>query len=301
MKIAMIGLGKMGLNMATRLSRSGISVVGYDIANVPNEYLPAKNFCLKKSLSDVVDYLPSPRIVWLMLPSGIETENVVESLTAILSAGDVIIDGANSNYKDTLKRGSFITSKGHHFIDVGVSGGIWGLKDGYCLMVGGETKVIEKLAPIFNALSANGSNGWQHLGPLGTGHFAKMIHNGIEYGMMQAISEGLELCHSKKQLPVDTKKLIELWRHGSVVRSWLLDTLSIAMQPDTNLDDVLPFVPDSGEGRWFAIEAIEQGISTPVITQALNVRLQSQNNFSYGLRILSIMRNAFGGHKIHKK
>jgi 6-phosphogluconate dehydrogenase len=301
MKIAMIGLGRMGLNMATRLSKSGIPVIGYDIANIPNEKLPAENFYLKSSITDVINHLPSPRIVWLMLPSGAETEKVIDSLISILSDGDVIIDGANSNYRDTIKRGLFIAGKGYHFIDVGVSGGIWGLKEGYCLMVGGETRVVERLAPIFNALSYGRSTGWQHLGPLGAGHFAKMIHNGIEYGMMQAISEGLELCHSKKQLSIDTKKLIELWRHGSVIRSWLLDMLCMAMHCNDNLDEVLPIVQDSGEGRWFAIEAIEQGVATPVITQALNVRLQSQDNFGFGLRILSIMRNVFGGHKIHKK
>lgn len=301
MEIAIVGLGKMGLNIATRLSQSGISVVGFDIANIPPEKLPAENFRLDNSLSHAIDSLPSPKIIWLMLPSGSETENAINNISSMLSAGDFIIDGANSNYKDTQRRGASLVSNGYHFIDVGVSGGIWGLNNGYCLMVGGSSDAVRELTPLFNALSTNGSEGWQHLGPLGAGHFSKMIHNGIEYGMMQAISEGLELNHSNKELSIDTRKLVELWRHGSVVRSWLLDMLANAIQSNANLDEVLPYVPDSGEGRWFVIEAIKRGVATPVITQALNVRLQSQNKFGFSLRILSIMRNAFGGHKIHKK
>jgi 6-phosphogluconate dehydrogenase len=301
MKIAIIGLGKMGLNMATRLSLSGILVAGFDIATVPPGKLPKKNFEIANSLLEAVQSLPSPRIVWLMLPSGYQTEDVILELSSILSSGDIILDGANSNYKDTQRRGLTLIDKGFNFIDVGVSGGIWGLNDGYCLMVGGEAEIALKLSPLFNALATNGSDGWSHLGPLGAGHFAKMIHNGIEYGMMQAFAEGLELTQSKTQFSIDTGRLVELWRHGSVIRSWLLDMLSKGIQSNPKLDEVLPYVPDSGEGRWFAIEAIEQGIPTPVITQALNARFQSQNNFNFGFRILSIMRNAFGGHKIHKK
>lgn len=301
MKIAIIGLGKMGLNIATRLSNSGISVIGFDIHSISTEKLPTENFYLANSLSDLVHALPSPRIIWLMLPSGNQTENVIDELSTILSFNDLIIDGANSNYKDTQRRGAILNSKGYKFIDVGVSGGIWGLNDGYCLMVGGETDSVVKLTQVFNSLSANGSNGWNHLGPLGAGHYAKMIHNGIEYGMMQSFAEGLELAQSNKQLAIDIEKLIELWRHGSIVRSWLLDILCQGIQSNPNLDEVLPFVPDSGEGRWFAIEAIERGIPTPVITQALNMRLQSQNNYNFGFRLLSIMRNVFGGHKIQKK
>ncbi len=301
MKIAIIGLGKMGLSMATRLSLSGISVIGFDLVAVPQEKIPQKNFEIANSLLEAVKSLPSPRVVWLMLPSGRETEDVIIKLSSILSSGDIILDGANSNYRDSQKRGLELIDKGLNFIDVGVSGGVWGLNDGYCLMVGGETEIVLKLASVFDALSTNGSDGWAHLGPLGAGHFAKMIHNGIEYGMMQSLAEGLELAQSKKQFSIETGRLVELWRHGSVVRSWLLDMLCKGIQSNPNLDEVLPYVPDSGEGRWFAIEAIEQGIPTPVITQALSARFQSQNNFDFGFRILSIMRNTFGGHKIHKK
>jgi len=301
MKIAVVGLGKMGLNIATRLSKSGISIVGYDISEIPHNKIPLVNFCLKTTLCDAIGSLSSPRIIWLMLPSGHVTESLINELIPMLSIGDVIIDGANSNYKNTQKIGASLISEGYHFIDVGVSGGVRGLEDGYCLMVGGDSKIVGELTPIFNALSANGSDGWCHLGPLGAGHFTKMIHNGIEYGMMQAIAEGLELCQSNKQFSIEIEKITALWCNGSVIRSWLLNLLCDTLRSNPNLDEVLPFVPDSGEGRWFAIEAIEQGVATPVIIQALNNRLQSQNHFGFGLRILSVMRNAFGGHKVHKK
>lgn len=301
MEIAIIGLGKMGLNMANRLSQHGINVIGFDIGTIPSDQLPSTKFYLASSLSDLIQSIPTPRIVWLMLPSGIHTENIINELQAKLTPGDTIIDGGNSNYKDTQRRGIELNSRGYKFIDVGVSGGIWGLVDGYCLMVGGQSEEIDKLTPIFNALSTNNFEGWSYLGPLGAGHYAKMIHNGIEYGIMQSIAEGLELSQSNHELSIDTKKMVELWRHGSVVRSRLLDMLCHGMESNPNLDEVLPFVPDSGEGRWFAIEAIERGIPTPTITQALNARFQSQDNIKFSFKILSIMRNAFGGHKIYKK
>jgi 6-phosphogluconate dehydrogenase len=301
MKVVIIGLGKMGMNMAKRLSQSGISVIGFDIETKRQEQLPIENFYLAKSISDAILQIPNTKLIWLMLPSGNVTEVVINELSLLLSSGDVIIDGANSNYQDTQRRGAALIDKGYKFIDVGVSGGIWGLEQGYCLMVGGEVESVQKLTPVFNALAVEGEKGWSHLGPLGSGHFAKMIHNGIEYGMMQSFAEGLELAQANKKLSIDLESLTTLWQHGSVVRSWLLDMLCHGMKSNPKLDEVLPFVPDSGEGRWFAIEAIEQGVATPVITQALNARFQSQNHFNFGFRILSIMRNAFGGHKIHKK
>jgi 6-phosphogluconate dehydrogenase len=301
MKIIIIGLGKMGMNMAKRLSQAGISVIGFDIEEKGREKLPLENFYLANSISDAILQMPTPRLIWLMLPSGNVTEDIMKDLSLLLSSGDLIVDGANSNYQDTQRRGVALIQKGYKFIDVGVSGGIWGLEKGYCLMVGGEAESVQKLIPIFNALAVEGKKGWGHLGPLGSGHFAKMIHNGIEYGMMQSYAEGLELAKSNQKLSIDLQKLTTLWQHGSVIRSWLLDMLCHGMRSNPKLDEVLPFVPDSGEGRWFAIEAIEQGVAVPVITQALNVRLQSQNQFNFSYRILSIMRNAFGGHKIYNK
>jgi 6-phosphogluconate dehydrogenase len=301
MKIVIIGLGKMGLNIAKKLSQANISVIGLDIDTKPQEQLPKKNFTLVSSISEAISQTSSPRIIWLMLPSGEITEMALNELSSILSSDDLIVDGANSNYHDTQRRGVALIDKGLRFIDVGVSGGIWGLEDGYCLMVGGDSKSVERLAAILNILASEGAKGWNHLGPLGSGHFAKMIHNGIEYGIMQSFAEGLELAQANKKLSLDIYRLATLWRNGSVIRSWLLDMLCQGMKANPSLEEVLPFVPDSGEGRWFAIEAIEQGIATPTITQALNARFQSQDNFNLGFKLLSIMRNMFGGHKIHKK
>jgi len=301
MGLAIIGLGKMGLNIAKRISKSGLHVSGFDVSPKSVDLLPKKNFYLANSLCDAVNSLQVPRVIWLMLPSGYETELTIEQLSNIISLNDIVIDGGNSNYKDTQRRGKFLIDQGYQFIDVGVSGGIWGLDNGYCLMVGGESRSVNILEDIFNILSTNQSEGWAHLGPLGAGHYAKMIHNGIEYGMMQAYAEGLELAYSNKQIPLDIEKITGLWKHGSIIRSWLLDILHEGIKSSPNIDQILPSVPDSGEGRWFAIEAIEQGIPTPVITQALNVRLQSQNKFDFGLKILSVMRNIFGGHEINKK
>lgn len=299
MKIILIGLGKMGMNIAKRLSQSGISVIGVDIEK--KGQLPLENFHLAESISDAILRTPNPRLVWLMLPSGDVTELVISELSLLLSKGDMIIDGGNSNYRDTQRRGVALSSKGYKFIDIGVSGGIWGLEQGYCLMVGGEADSVQKIIPALNMLAAQGEKGWKHLGPLGSGHFAKMIHNGIEYGMMQSIAEGLELAQSNQNFPIELEKLTTLWQHGSVIRSWLLDMLCHGIRLNPKFDEILPTVPDSGEGRWFAIEAIEQGVATPTITQALNARFQSQKHSNTSFRILSIMRNAFGGHKIHKK
>jgi len=301
MKIIIIGLGKMGFNIGKRLSQAGISVIGVDPNIKELEALDIRNFSWVKTISEALSQTSTPRLIWLMLPSGEPTESVLNELSSNISMDDLIIDGGNSNYHDTQRRGALLVSKGCKFVDVGVSGGIWGLEQGYCLMVGGDKQSIERLNPIFNALASNGPQGWSHLGPLGAGHFAKMIHNGIEYGIMESFAEGLELARSNQKFSIDLESLTSLWQHGSVIRSWLLDLLCQGMKSNASLDEVLPYVPDSGEGRWFAIEAIERGIPTPAISQALNARFQSQNNFNFGFRILSIMRNTFGGHKIHKK
>ena len=298
MKIAIVGLGKMGLNMATRLTRQEIAVVGFDIAPPSTNELPTSNFELANSLEDVIVKLAPPRVIWLMLPSGANTENAINQISILLSPGDLVIDGANSNYRDSQRRGKVLISKGLKFLDVGVSGGLRGLNDGYCIMIGGEKSSLAPLKPILNALAVDRTKGWSHLGPQGAGHFAKMIHNGIEYGMMQSIVEGLELTQSKTEFSIDIKKMTELWLHGSVIRSWLLDLLCQGLDSKPNFEEIISTVADSGEGRWFAIEAIEQGVSTPVIAQALNMRLLSQTGFDFGFKLLSIMRNTFGGHKV---
>lgn len=298
MNIAILGLGKMGLGIAKKICLYESTVYGYDKTELHENTLPQKNFFIAKSLIDLINILPAPRVIWLMLPSGLETENTIFEISSLLSPNDIVIDGSNSYYKDSQRRAGLLLNKGIEFVDIGVSGGIRGAEDGYCLMIGGTNQTTEKLAPLFNMLSFNGSNGWSHLGPIGSGHFAKMIHNGIEYGMMQSLAEGLELLKSNNKLSIDPLQLAELWRNGSVIRSWLLDLLSQGLKENPNLEKIMPFVPDSGEGRWFVIEAVTNGIPTPVISQALSVRLQSQNSLNYGLKALSVMRNMFGGHKI---
>ena len=299
MRMAMIGLGKMGGNMARRLRRGGVEVVGYDrsadvVAQIANEegMLPAV------SVENAVAQLSAPRIVWLMLPSGEPTEQQIRALMPMLQAGDIIVDGGNSNYHDSQRRGAWLAEHGIGFMDSGTSGGIWGLDNGYCLMVGATAEVAKTMTPILQALAPAADRGWAHVGPIGAGHFTKMIHNGIEYGMMQSFAEGLELLRGKSDFKLDFAQITELWRHGSVVRSWLLDLTAEALQADQNLTSIAPFVPDSGEGRWTVIESVDQGVAAPVLTLALQMRFNSQNQTGYGYRVLSTMRNAFGGHAI---
>lgn len=307
MKLAMIGLGKMGGNMATRLLRSGIEVVGFDrSAEVVGTLAKQEGLIAADSVQDAVNKLvekdsAARRIIWIMLPSGDITENQIKELVPLLNKGDIIIDGGNSNYKHSQRRGAWLAEHGIGFMDSGTSGGVWGLDNGYCLMVGATPEVAKVVEPILIALAPSKEHGWAHVGPVGSGHFTKMIHNGIEYGMMQAMAEGLDLLKGKEEFNLDLAQITELWRHGSVVRSWLLDLTAEALQHDQTLQDIEPYVADSGEGRWTVVEAVEQGVAAPVLTLALQMRFASQDDHGYSHRLLSTMRNAFGGHAIKSK
>lgn len=299
MRLAMIGLGKMGANMARRLCRQGIEVVGYDRDAATVARLGAEAAMITAcSVSDAVSKLSAPRIVWLMLPSGDPTETQLKELATMLSPRDVVIDGGNSNYKDSQRRGAWLAECGIEFMDAGTSGGVWGLDNGYCLMVGGSKEVAAIMKPVLQALAPAPDLGWAHVGPVGAGHYSKMLHNGIEYGMMQALAEGLDLLKNKKEFDFDLAQLTELWRHGSVVRSWLLDLTADALKDDQELASIAPHVSDSGEGRWTVIDSVEQGIAAPVLTLALQMRFASQDDTGYANRLLAMMRNAFGGHAI---
>ena len=297
MRMAMIGLGKMGGNMVRRMRRAGIEVVGFDRATDVVEGLGKEADMIKAaSVADAVKQLPSPRIIWIMLPSGDITENQIRELAPQLVKGDIIIDGGNSNYKDSMRRGAWLAEQGIGFMDAGTSGGVWGLDNGYCLMVGAAPETAKAVEPILKALAPAPDRGWAHVGPVGAGHYTKMVHNGIEYGMMQALAEGLDLMHGKKEFDLDLAQLTELWRHSSVVRSWLLDLTAEALAVDQKLEHIAPYVSDSGEGRWTVIDSIEQGIPAPVLTLALQMRFASQDEKGYSYKLLSVMRNAFGGH-----
>ena len=303
MKIAMLGLGKMGGNMAARLIRNGVSVVGYDNdQTVVNQLEETENLIPASSVKDALSKLDEQKIVWMMLPAGEITENQIHELVPLLNKGDVIIDGGNSNFKRSVKMGAMLEENGIGFMDCGTSGGVWGLDNGYCLMVGANDEVAKVVEPALRALAVTPQNGWLHVGPVGSGQCTKMIHNGIEYGMMESFAEGLELLKGREEFKIDVAQVTELWRHGSVVRSWLLDLTAEALKNDPTLDDIAPFVPDSGEGRWTVVESIEQGIPTPVLTLALQVRFRSQEKQKgYGYKLLSTMRNAFGGHVMKKR
>lgn len=299
MKMAIIGLGRMGGNMARRLCRGGIEVVGYNRSQDIVKKLAAEEGMIPAaSVAEAVEKLSPPRVVWIMLPSGEPTEQQIRDLIPLLSQGDIIVDGGNSNYHDSQRRGAWLAQHGIGFMDAGTSGGIWGLENGYCLMVGGTPEVAKALAPALKVLAPAPDRGWAHVGPVGSGHFTKMIHNGIEYGMMQSFAEGLALLRGKDEFSLDLAQITELWRHSSVVRSWLLDLTAEALQGGQTLESIAPYVADSGEGRWTAVEAVDQGVAAPVMTLALQMRFASQDNEGYAYRLLSLMRNAFGGHAI---
>lgn len=299
MKLAMIGLGKMGGNMAARLLRKNIEVVGFDFnSETVNKLAETEGLIPASSVADAISKLDGQKIVWLMLPSGDITDKQIKDLIPMLNKGDIVIDGGNSNYKHSQRNGAMLAEHGIGFMDSGTSGGVWGLDNGYCLMVGATPEVAKAMEPILKALAPADDRGWAHVGPVGSGHFTKMLHNGIEYGMMQAMAEGLDLIKGKKEFDLDLAQITELWRHGSVVRSWLLDLTAESLKTDQKLDGIAPYVADSGEGRWTVVEAVEQGVAAPVLTLALQMRFTSQKEDCYGYKLLSIMRNAFGGHHI---
>ena len=299
MDIGIVGLGRMGGNMARRLARGGVRVVGFDPdANVRRSL--AQEGVLEAADTSValVRALAAPRVVWLMVPAGATTELVVQDVWPEMSRGDVLVDGGNANYKDSQRRAAALESAGIAFVDCGVSGGVWGLENGYALMFGGTPAAARAVAPYAQILAPARDRGWLHCGPAGSGHFAKMIHNGIEYGMMQAMAEGFALLQGKKEFALDLAALAETWRHGSVVRSWLLDLTAEFLAADASLDGIAPIVADSGEGRWTVNEAIEQGTAAPVLALALMSRFDSQGKADFAHRMLAMMRKGFGGHAV---
>ncbi|SFN43881.1 6-phosphogluconate dehydrogenase [Nitrosospira briensis] len=301
MDLGMIGMGRMGGPMAQRLLRDGHRVTALARSRDAFKQLEEKGVVPVESLEDLVNKLKPPRIVWLMIPAGAAVDDTVDMLSPLLTAGDVIVDGGNSNYKDTQRRSQSLAAKGIHFVDSGTSGGVWGLENGYSIMVGGEEGVVERLRPIFESLAPAPDKGWGHVGPSGAGHFTKMVHNGIEYGMMQAYGEGFAIMRHKKEFNLDLHQVAEIWRDGSVVQSWLLDLTAAALSENPDLVGIAPYVADSGEGRWTVAEAIDLNVAAPVITLALLQRLQSRDSESFSNKMLSALRNQFGGHEMKKQ
>jgi 6-phosphogluconate dehydrogenase len=301
MELGMVGLGRMGGNMAQRLLRGGHRVVGFDPNADARTALAGEGGGVAGSLQALVAALPAPRVLWMMVPAGKITDATVDELAGLLAPGDVVIDGGNSNYKDTLRRAAALADKQIGYVDCGTSGGVWGLAEGYSLMVGGDKAVVERLRPIFETLAPAADAGWGHVGPVGSGHFTKMVHNGIEYGLMQAYAEGFSILQHKQAFALDLHQVAEIWRTGSVVRSWLLDLTADALGKNPTMDGIAPWVADSGEGRWTLQEAIDLDVPAPVIALSLRARLQSRDNDSFADKLLAAMRNEFGGHAIKKE
>ena len=301
MELGMVGLGKMGANMAERLIKGGHKVTGFDPNADARTLLVSKGAGEADSLEALVKALPAPRVVWVMVPSGKITDDTVDTLYKLLSEGDTVIDGGNSNYKDTQRRAASYVDKKINYVDCGTSGGIWGLAEGYSMMVGGDEKVVDAIKPIFETLAPAKDQGWGRVGPSGSGHYTKMVHNGIEYGMMQAYAEGFSILKHKTDFGLDLKQVGEIWRYGSVVRSWLLDLTTDALGKNPNMTGIAPYVVDSGEGRWTVDAAMELSVSAPVITLSLMERYRSRDNDSFADKLLASMRNEFGGHEIKKE
>ncbi len=300
MDLGMVGLGKMGANMTERLVKGGHDVVGYDRDPEAVELVVEKGARGAASLEDLVEQLSSPKRVWVMVPAGAPTTSTLEALAGLLEPGCTVIDGGNSNYKDTVQMAAKLAAQGIHLLDVGTSGGIWGLTEGYSMMIGGARDTVEQLRPILETLAPSPTTGWGHMGPVGSGHFVKMVHNGIEYGMMQSYAEGFAIMHNKKEFDLDLGNIGRVWQHGSVVRSWLLDLTIETLEENPTLAGIAPYVPDSGEGRWTVAEAIDLNVAAPVITLALMQRIGSRDEVEFSDRILSAMRNRFGGQAIKK-
>lgn len=301
-KLGMVGLGRMGGNMTRRIARAGHEVIAWDRAAGARAGLGGvERVRVVETLDALVQQLSAPRVVWLMLPAGAPTEETLSRLRSLLEPGDVVVDGANAWYRDSMRRASYLHEHGLHFVDAGVSGGVWGLVNGYGLMVGGTAGAVGLAEPFLRALAPAPDRGWLHCGPSGAGHFAKMVHNGIEYALMQAYAEGLALIAAKKDLAIDVAKIAESWRHGTVIRSWLLDLTAEFLAEDARLDSIAPVVADSGEGRWTSFESIELGVPTPVMTVALMERFASQGRGDFTNRVLARMRQAFGGHAVTRR
>jgi len=298
MDLGMIGLGKMGAFMTERLVRGGHRVVGFDRDPAAVARVVEKGAGSADSLEKIISQLKTPRAVWLMVPSGAPVDQTIEALTPHLTPGDTIIDGGNSNYKDSMRRSAALVPKKLNFVDCGTSGGVWGLSEGYSLMIGGDAEVVKRLAPIFQTLAPGPDKGWGRVGPAGAGHFVKMVHNGIEYGIMQAYAEGLDLFGHKKEFSLDLLQISRIWQFGSVIRSWLLDLTVDALAKNPKLDGVEAFVTDSGEGRWTVIEGVELGVPLPVISGALEARFRSQDPQPFANKLLAMMRHEFGGHAV---
>jgi len=298
MELGMVGLGKMGANMTTRLVKDGHRIVVFDRNPPKVEAAEADGADGSESLEELVSKLSMPRAIWLMVQAGDATQTVIDTLVELLSPGDILIDGGNSNYKDTMRRASELKENGLDLVDVGTSGGIWGLSEGYSMMIGGRSDIVERLRPIFKTLAPGPDRGWGHVGSSGAGHFVKMVHNGIEYGLMQAYAEGFEIMKSKEDFNLDLRQIAEIWRYGSVVRSWLLDLTAKALKDDQDLSDIKGWVADSGEGRWTVKDAIDLDVPAPVITLSLLMRFVSRQEDSYAAKMLAAMRQQFGGHAV---
>ncbi len=301
MELGMVGLGKMGANMTVRLVQGGHRVVGFARSKPVVDAVVAQGAAGADSLEHLVQQLKPPRIVWLMIPSGAPVDQTLDQLRTLLAPGDLVVDGGNSYYRDTLRRSALVTGWGFRFVDVGTSGGIWGLKEGYSMMVGGEDADVERLRPILETLAPGAQQGWGHMGPVGSGHFVKMVHNGIEYGMMQAYAEGFAVLQGKTDFHLDLHQVAEVWRYGSVIRSWLLELTEDALAENPTLAGIEPWVADSGEGRWTVTEAMDLNIPAPIITLALQARLRSRESDPFTERLLAMMRNKFGGHDVKRE
>ncbi|MFZ3014727.1 MAG: decarboxylating 6-phosphogluconate dehydrogenase [Nitrospira sp.] len=297
MELGFIGLGKMGMNMVTRLRRDQHRVVVYDRSSDLIKQAEGQGAIGSSSLADLVSKLSAPRAVWVMVPSGAPTEETIQAVAALLQPGDTIVDGGNTRFHDDVRRAAELKKKGIHYVDAGTSGGIWGLQVGYCLMVGGENTAVKRLEPVFKTLAPE--NGWAHVGAAGAGHYVKMVHNGIEYSMMQGYAEGFELM-SKSEYKLDLARVADLWMHGSVVRSWLLELAAGALKDDQKLEKLKGYVQDSGEGRWMIADAIEKDVPVPTLTTALFTRFRSRQDESFAEKMLAALRNAFGGHSVRR-
>jgi len=300
MQLGLIGLGKMGGNMAERLRLGGHQVVGFDFNADAVKKLTESGNVGASTLEELVNKLEGRRAIWIMVPQGAPVDETIAKLEPLLNKGDILIDGGNSYYKDSARRHKEVTAKGFDFLDVGTSGGVWGLKAGYSMMIGGEKETVEYLRPIFETLAPGKDKGWGYVGPGGSGHFVKMVHNGIEYGLMQAYAEGFTVLEKKEEFNLDLPQIAEIWRYGSVVRSWLLDLTADALAGNPTLDGLQAYVVDSGEGRWTVFEAIDLNVSAPVITESVIRRIRSREENNFTDRMLAIMRNEFGGHEVKK-